>query len=361
MPATKRLRNFAQNVDPALVRFNSTKGAEKAFQSCLKSGKKEGVEREDRKAIGFWDGEDLPELHLTADGRWLVKADSMEGVEKDLKQTDTHLQILRGATPELARLMDNPDDKKAVAMLKEANIQIEKENKANHFPEDMLDSYKIKIKEFQAMLREAKPVVDRLRKNLDDSEARLKFDTLNERLRDFNQLHQYPSEWTMNLPTQSAPERTVGANEKPHSEVPSAMTEVPDKPCFRRCIRRPGYVLDDGIDKKIEGSLRVGYGHQMLISHPGRNNLTIFEKVAASTFGKGFGKAYTARPDAKSITMGSVQDLEHEKFEEMVIAGVASDRRDPGKEPAVGWAQEAKTIVRVGFGTNPDKFIWYPY
>lgn len=34
---------------------------------CLKSGKKEGVEREDRKAIEFWDGEELPELHLTAD------------------------------------------------------------------------------------------------------------------------------------------------------------------------------------------------------------------------------------------------------------------------------------------------------
>jgi hypothetical protein len=69
--------------------------------------------------------------------------------------------------------------------------------------------------------------------------------------------------------------------------------------------------------------------------------VTIFEKVAASTFGKGFGKGYIAiaLPDAKVITMGNIQDLEHEKFEEMVIAGVASDRRDPVKEPTAGWAR----------------------
>ena len=139
----------------------------------------------------------------------------------------------------------------------------------------------------------------------------------------------------MNPPTQSAPERTVGANEKPHSEVPSAMTEVPDKPGFRRCIRRLGYVLDDGIDKKVEGSLRVGYSHQILISHPGRNNLTIFEKVAVSTFGKGFGKAYTTRLDIKTITIGSFQDLEYENIKEIVIAGFISARRDPSKEPAI--------------------------
>lgn len=163
----------------------------------------------------------------------------------------------------------------------------------------------------------------------------------------------------MNLPTQSTPERTVGANGEVHSESPFTVTEVNDKPGFRRCIRRPGYVLDDGIDQTIEGSLRVGYGHQLLISHPGQNDLTEFEKVATSTFGKGFGKEDTARPGAKVILTGSVQDFGHEKFEEMVITGVASDRRDPDKEPAGGRAQEAESIVRVGSGTNADKLTWY--
>jgi hypothetical protein len=136
-------------------------------------------------------------------------------------------------------------------------------------------------------------------------------------------------------------------------------TPVLDKPGFRPCIRKGGYVLEDGIGKKIEGHLRVGYGHQILISQPGQNNNMVFEIVAASTLGKGFGKGYAARPDAKAIIMGKIQDLEHEKFEEMVIAGAASDIRDPAREPAVGRARRAKTIVRVGFGTIPSKFILY--
>ena len=105
--------------------------------------------------------------------------------------------------------------------------------------------------------------------------------------------------------------------------------------------------------------LRVGLGHQVLVSHLGQNNLTIYEKVAASAFGKGFGEAYSRRPDANAIIMGRAEALKEQKFEGMVIAGVASDRRDPGKEPPNGWAQQARTIVRVGFGDNPTKFIWY--
>ncbi|RVX68958.1 hypothetical protein B0A52_08025 [Exophiala mesophila] len=157
--------------------------------------------------------------------------------------------------------MDNPEDEQADAKLKEINIQIVEENKANQFPEDMLNSYTIKIPTFKGMSKEAKTFVERLQKRPDNSEARVKFDALNERLRDFNRLHQYPPEWAMNLPTQSAPERTVGASEQPHSKIPSALTEMPDKPGFRRCIRRPGYVLENRVEKKIEGFLRGGYGY----------------------------------------------------------------------------------------------------
>lgn len=45
--------------------------------------------------------------------------------------------------------------------------------------------------------------------------------------------------------------------------------------------------------------------------------VTIFEKVETSTFENGFGRGYTARPDAKVITMGNIPDLEHQKFEEI--------------------------------------------
>ena len=100
-----------------------------------------------------------------------------------------------------------------------------------------------------------------------------------------------------------------------------------------RCARTEGYVRENGVEKKIEGFLKVGFGRQLLISHLEQKNLTMYEKVAASTFGKGFGKAYSGRRDAKTITMGMPEKLKNKKFEEMVIAGVASDRRDPRKEP----------------------------
>ena len=56
--------------------------------------------------------------------------------------------------------------------------------------------------------------------------------------------------------------------------------------------------------------------------------------------------------------MGKAKELLDKKFEDIVIRGVVSDRRDPRKEPADGWAQEAKTTVRIGFSDNP-KFTWY--
>ena len=306
----------------------------------------------------FWDGEELVELHLTADGKWVDGGDSMEGVENapDLKPTEVHQRIWREAKPELGRLMENPEEEEAFAKLQEANAGIVEENKVRQFPEAMLDNYTIDVKTFKAMFKSAAPFLTRLRKSHTDVEARTKFDALNEQLKDFNRLHSYPSDWTMDLPPERVSKPVVEESTK---ENLSPRTSTVDKPGYRRCTRRDGYVREDGIEKKIEGSLKVGFGHQMLISHPGTNNLTVYEKVAASTFGKGFGKAYNSRPDAKTITMGRAEELENKRYEELVMAGVASDRRDPGKEPANGWAQQAKTTVRVGFGDNPTTFTWY--
>ena len=40
-----------------------------------------GVSKEDIEELRYWNGDELGELHLTTDGRWVKKADSMEGVE----------------------------------------------------------------------------------------------------------------------------------------------------------------------------------------------------------------------------------------------------------------------------------------
>ena len=323
----------------------------------LRAATQLGVDQENINEVKFWDGEALEELRLTTDEKWAYKSDPMEGV-LDLKPTEVHQQIWREVKPALGQMMENPDDEEVEAKLREANISIVEENKARQFPEAMLDHFTIKIETFKALFKTAAPYLSRLRKSHADVEARKKFDTVNAQLNDFNRLHSYPSDWLMDLPRETVP-LPVQANKPTSSEKPSDATPVVGKPGYRRCSRRDGYVREDGMEKKIEGSRKVGFGHQMLISYLGNNNLTVYEKVAASTFGKGFAKAYNSRSDAKTITMGKAEELENKKHEEMVMAGVASDRRDPGKEPANGWAQQAKTIVRVGFGDSPTTFTWY--
>lgn len=105
--------------------------------------------------------------------------------------------------------------------------------------------------------------------------------------------------------------------------------------------------------------MKAGFGHQLLISHAGDNNLTKFELVAASQFGKGFGKSYLETPDSTMIALSAAHGLKNKDLADMVIAGVASVRRAPKNEPAGGWSNEAKTIVLVGFGKSPARFDWY--
>lgn len=154
------------------------------------------------------------------------------------------------------------------------------------------------------------------------------------------------------------PEEAVTKKPQPPTTSP-APASGPNKPGFRRCARKIGFVLDNGTYKKIEGALRAGYGSQLLISHPGENGLTIYELVAASQFGKGFGKSYSENPESTMIELGTAKKLKNEEFSDMAIAGVASVRRLPDNEPQGGWCNEAKTIVLVGFGEDPLDFKWY--
>ncbi|RVX68470.1 hypothetical protein B0A52_07893 [Exophiala mesophila] len=97
----------------------------------------------------------------------------------------------------------------------------------------------------------------------------------------------------------------------------------------------------------------------MLISRPGNHNLKIYELVAASIFGKGFGAAYLDRSDAKLINKRKKEDLNNMKIKDMVIAGVASTRRDPSKASKRGKVREPNAIALVGFGEQPGQFTWY--
>lgn len=123
--------------------------------------------------------------------------------------------------------------------------------------------------------------------------------------------------------------------------------------------RKAGYVRDDGIDKKIKGALKAGFGHQLLISHAGQNGLTNFELVTANRFGKGFVRSHIESSAGRMITLGTALSLRNKDLADMVIAGVASVRRRLDKQPADGWCTEAKIIVLIGFGTAPDRFTWF--
>ena len=68
----------------------------------------------------------------------------------------------------------------------------------------MLNSHTVAIDHFQATFLEAAPLEARLRVDPADGEARARFDALNDRLRDFNRLHQYPAEWIVDLPAENA-------------------------------------------------------------------------------------------------------------------------------------------------------------
>ena len=76
----------------------------------LKAAKKLGIDQEEINEVKFWDGDELAEVELTADGRWVNKAELMEGVENSssLKPTDVHEQIWRGVLPVLGRRRPSP-------------------------------------------------------------------------------------------------------------------------------------------------------------------------------------------------------------------------------------------------------------
>ena len=324
----------------------------------LKAAKSLNVEADEINEVKFWDGEALDQLHLSDDGRWTSNSDQMEGIEQtpNLSPSSFHQETWKQCTPYLDRLMVSPDDNDAIDQLATANARIEEHNKANGFNERHLTAFTIDVGSFRAIFSSAAPLTARLRANQDDQEARTKFEELNRQLDNFNIDHQYPSEWKMVSPAPSRTQPPTGNNLQPPDAnlVQSKGTTV-----YRKCARKIGYVRDNGTEKQIHGCLPAGGGYQMLIGHPGKQDLVIFELVAASTFGKGFGKTYREKADSVTVSLATVEDLENQTFEDMAVAGVACVRRDSKNQPAGGWVQEARTIVRVGFGDSPTTFEWY--
>ena len=123
------------------------------------------------------------------------------------------------------------------------------ENVANK-PDDMLNTYTIARDTFKVIFIEAAPILAGLRESHANSKARAKFNAINDRLRDFNRLCYYPTDWIMDLPAENASGPAVEGNGQQTSEVPPPSIPTGDKPGDRRCTRRDGYVREDGINKK---------------------------------------------------------------------------------------------------------------
>ncbi|KAK5188654.1 hypothetical protein LTR92_011321 [Exophiala xenobiotica] len=332
--------------------------ADDLFSPVLKgAAKRAGVDEIGLAEVVIWDGKEvLEELRLGDDGRW-IDPTAMEGVAP--APTDVHRAIWAGPSSAMTGLIQNTEDVDAACSLEQANKTIRAENKAQGFPEDLIDgAYVIDIVTFKKFFQEAAPILQRLRKSHAHTEVQKTFEELNNRLKNFNSLHGYPEDWVMNLPAEDAasPTPPVGpgaATPAPDGSAPSTATAGPGTPRRRRIVRRQGLVMDGGVEKKIEEYRHVGRGHQLLISHAGKDGYIDFELVAASTFGKGFGQSYAESPQAVNLTLGPRGALKDRAFADMNIAGVASVRRDPSK----GYSNYPMTIVLVTFKNEPA-VVW---
>jgi hypothetical protein len=73
----------------------------------MKAAKKLGINKEEINEVQGWDGDEVGEVGLTADGRWVNKVKSIEGLENlcSLKPKEVLQQIWRGVKPVLGQLM----------------------------------------------------------------------------------------------------------------------------------------------------------------------------------------------------------------------------------------------------------------
>jgi hypothetical protein len=310
----------------------------------------------------FWDGEEeIEALRLNDDGKWVSASEYME-VEKTsggFSPSSFHQAEYDAATPFLGRLMANPDDSDAINKLDEANARMFEQDKKDGLSEEECGKYAINVSLFRSVFKRATTLMLALKGNPADNEAREKFDLLNEELRQLNSKHHYPPAWTMDTPTKEVQQPAGKGKEKVQTEVSQAEV-IPAEPKFRATTRKDGCVLDGGESKVIEGFKKAGLGYQLLLRHKGNNGLSKYELVAASKFGKGYGESHVNQPDAQRLVLGDRKDLRGQSLDFIAIAGVASVRRDPAKEPAGGWKREADTIVRAGFGKNPAaNSRWY--
>lgn len=320
----------------------------------LAAGKALHIEKDDINEIKFWDGkDDVVEVQLNKNGKWEPANSLMEGVDTSFKLDSFHEQIYEVATQYLAKLEVEPRDADAIEKLKALNDKIKEHNKNLGLSEEHWQDCTIIYTAFASTFKIAAPYRARLKKSHADTEARNKFDELNDGLKKFNGDHHYPPKWTMVLPAEERGE--VLTQPTPEGKGPETRQIVTlNGRNFRRTTRKSGYVTENGISKKIEGYIPVGFGHQLLLREDGSNGLDIYELVAASKFGKGYGKTYETQPDAKRVVFGTRDDLKGKTLDTISVAGVASVRRNPDKEPVEGWAREAHTIVLASFDENPE-------
>lgn len=281
---------------------------------------------------------------------------------------DFHKEIHNEATQHFKKLVSKPDDSYAKSQLKLLNDRILQRNRDAGYTKTDLYNCTIPYDKFIATFQMAAPYAIRLKKNASDKTAREKFDDLNNVLKDTAKKDHLPLDWCMGDPVHTENEeisRPQTARDKNQSrKVTRSNTSlnresISSLPRFRKITREPGYVLDQGIKKKIKGCIKVGFGHQFLLEQPGCQNFHIYELVKASTFGRGAANSYKALPNAGDIVLGKKNELKGKELNEVRIAGVASVRRDMKNEPKRGWQKEPTTYLLVGFGDSIEEFKWY--
>jgi hypothetical protein len=172
-----------------------------------------GVDAQEIKDVEEWEG---PDRENSGDG--------MEGLEQEVPIPHKVIyEIYQKATPHLAQLQKLPKSKAAPKALDSVNEEIKKLNQKDGV--DPLDQWVIRYQEFAEIYQKARPAIDRVRKDPNDSEAKKELEEHSKALAEIIRRNHYLN-WNINLDIEG-PENPQARARRGKSPGPADSTSKP--------------------------------------------------------------------------------------------------------------------------------------
>ena len=289
----------------------------------------------------------------------------MDGLELNAR----HLELQQEMEPFVITLLSNSSDADALKNINACNSKIVSFNEDHSFP---LDIGILKIDEFINFIDQRSKALSRRKKHTAgstlwqaedkkltaisvESTRWLRSKFLPETWRVFN-----PGSTADHEPSNQAVgpnNQSVLSNQQTSSseEGISQMNTKTGVVKTLKSARRKGYVLHEGLTKKIECWIPVnGLGIQLLVSSTGKNDLTQLDIIAGSIHRKGYSKTKAEADGIQRLVCGDRESLRGKDLDSMEIAGVGAVNRDMRKT----FCNFPKAIVWCKFA-NEDPVYYY--